>query len=117
MFKTILFAALASAALTLPAVAGEGNGEPFPFRSRGVTTTVSQAQLADVGSNAYPNVAGRPGTVLNLFAGGVVPETGSEQPIQTANSLPRGFEAGMPAFAQLRPAVPTLLAGNSIVRY
>lgn len=114
MFKTILFAALASAALTLPALAGEGNGEPFPYRANGVTTTVTQQRVSylgsDVGSNSYPDVTGRPGTVTNLVAGGVVPETGSEQVAQTDNSLPQGFEIGMPAYAQLQPA---LMAGRT----
>ena len=53
---------------------------------------------ADRGSNAYP---------------GVVPGTGSEQPAQTANSLPRGFEHGMPAYARPLP-VRSAVVENSI---
>jgi len=115
--KTILLAAIAATALALPAFAAEGNGEPFPNYAYVMTTTApSLSQRADVGSNAYPDVAGRPGSALNVFAGGVVPDTGNEQPIQTANSLPRGFEEGMPAYAHLKPAVSALVAGNSAFR-
>lgn len=114
--KTYLLAALAATALALPAFAAEGNGEPFPNYSAFGTTTVVAQQRADVGSNAYPNVVGRPGSVLNVFAGGVVPDTGNEQPIQTANSLPRGFEEGMPAYAHLTPAQPTLVTQFSALQ-
>ena len=111
MFKTVLFAALAVTAWSLPALAGEGNGEPFPFRSNGVTATTSgPRQSFDVGSSAYPDVAGRAGTTVGLANIGIVPETGSEQSIQTANSLPPGFEDGMPAYAHLWTASPTRLA-------
>lgn len=104
--KIYLLAALAATALALPAFAAEGNGEPFPNYSAFGTTTVVSQQRADVGSNAYPDVVGRPGSALNLFAGGVVPDTGTEQPTQTANSLPRGFEDGLPVYARLTPAQP-----------
>ena len=103
--KTILLAAVAATVLALPAFAGEGNGEPFPAYDNGTTATVVSLR-ADTGSNAYPNVAGRPGSALNLYAAGVVPTTGSEQPVQTANSLPRGFERGLPVYAN-RVATPS----------
>ena len=114
--KTYLLAALAATALALPAFAAEGNGEPFPNYSAYGSTTVVTRQRADVGSNAYPDVAGRPGSALSVIAGGVVPDTGTEQPIQTANSLPRGFEAGMPAYARLTPAQPTLVTQFSVLQ-
>lgn len=113
--KTILFAAVAATALALPALAGEGNGEPFASYGNG-TTTIVTSQRADLGSNAYPDVVGRPGSALNLRVADLVPETGSEQPIQTANSLPRGFEQGMPVYARRIPAQPTFVAGNTILR-
>jgi hypothetical protein len=111
--KTILLAAVAVTVLALPAFAGEGNGEPFANYDNGTTATVA-LRRADVGSNAYPNVAGRPGSVLNLYAAGVVPGTGSEQPAQTANSLPRGFERGLPVYASRRPTLSNIVVGNSI---
>ncbi len=100
--KTILLAILAATALALPALAGEGNGEPFPLYDAG-TTTAARSMHTDIGSNAYPRLVGRAGSSLNLYAAGVVPSTGSEQPAQTMNSLPRGFGRGMPAYAQPLP--------------
>ena len=110
--KTILLAALAATALALPALAGEGNGEPFPLYDHG-TTTAARSMHTDTGSNAYPGVAGRPGSGLNLYAAGIVPSTGSEQPVQTANSLPRGFERGMPAYARRLPTRSNDVVENS----
>ncbi len=111
--KTILLATLAATALALPALAGEGNGEPFPMYDAG-TTTAARSMHTDVGSNAYPGVAGRSGSGLNLYAAGVVPVTGSEQPAQTANSLPRGFDRGLPAYVQRLPTRSNVAVENSI---
>lgn len=112
--KTILLALVAATALAMPVFAAEGNGEPFPLRTPGVTTVTSPQQRADVGSSAYPNVVGRPGSALTQLAGNLVPDTGSAQSVQTANSLPQGFVQGLPVYARLQPALtakPTLLAG------
>jgi hypothetical protein len=111
--RTILLAAIAVTALALPAFAGEGNGEPFPNHSNGTTIAVT-SQRADRGSNAYPDVVGRPGSAVNLYAANVVPETGSQQSAETANSLPRGFVQDLPVYAQRIPAGPAAVAGNSI---
>jgi hypothetical protein len=115
--KTILCAGLILTAFAaMPAMAGEGNGEPFPAYNGGLTTIVT-SQRADVGSAAYPDIRGRPGTFIELSAGAIVPETGSEQPIQTANSLPPGFTAGLPVYAQLpsvQPARTAQVAQHSI---
>ena len=98
MTKSFLLAAaltLATAA-ALPAMAGEGNGEPFPSRASGVTTQV--ARLApDVGSASYPNVYGRAGSNLAASAGDVT-GLSNESPVQSANSEPRGFTLGTMAF-------------------
>jgi len=48
-----------------------------------------------------------------VAAVGLVPDTGNEQPIQTVNSLPRGFEQDMPAYAHLAPKQATRVAGNN----
>jgi hypothetical protein len=51
--KTILFAAAALFAVSaVPALAGEGNGDPFGLVAPGVTTTFGYA-AADAGSNSY----------------------------------------------------------------
>ena len=95
--KTTLLAA-ALLALAAPAFAGEGNGDPFPFAAPGVTVAAG-TQVADVGSEALPSFAGKPGSHLNVLADGSLPGTGSEALVQTANSLPRGFEVGTAASA------------------
>jgi hypothetical protein len=67
----------------------EGTGEPFPNNAGTVTThtALTGSQIADTGSAAYPNFAGRPGSDLPRLAGTVLPTSGSEGAIQTANSL------------------------------
>ncbi len=96
-----LVATVAAAALVLagvPALAQEGNGNPFPNAAPGTTVTAG-TQLASVGSEAYPDVAGRPGSDLTVVADGLLPGVGSEAPVQTAGSLPTGFEVGTPSYA------------------
>lgn len=104
--KTILLA-LAALTLAAPSFAQEGNGEPFPYRTPGTTAYVGQ-QVADVGSAAYPDVTGRPGTQLTVASADLAPQTGSEAVVQTASSLPVGAEQGAVAYAQLTPAWPSL---------
>lgn len=94
---TIMTALAATFALAPLAHAAEGNGDPFPFAASGTTT--AQAQIADAGSEAFPNVAGRPGSALAVVADGLLPSVGSEAPVQTAGSLPSGFEVGTPSHA------------------
>ncbi len=89
-----------------PAFAGEGNGEPFDNNQAVLSTRTTDPFPTrsyagpDVGSNQYPHVAGRPGTNLTALDNEVLPTNGSEGPVQTANSLPRGFEEGTVAYAQ-----------------
>lgn len=109
--KTTLIAAALLTLGALPALAGEGTGDIFALRTPGVSTAVV-AEAPDTGSAQYPNVAGRPGSFLGVFASNLVPETGSEAPVQTANSLPRGAEQGNLAYVQLTPAVPLLTAAR-----
>ncbi len=115
--RIILLAALAATAIVtawaLPALAGEGNGEPFVSFGHGTTATTA-LRRADIGSNAFPNVVGRPGSALDLDAADLVPSAGSQQMVQTANSLPRGFERGMPVYANRRPTLSNIVVGNSI---
>lgn len=101
--KTTILTAIAILGLAAaPAFAGEGNGDPFPNRQVATTRILRPAFSADVGSNQFPSIAGRPGSNLPLLAGAVLPSEGSEAPVQTANSLPRGFEEGTVAYAQAR---------------
>ncbi len=101
--KMAILAAVAAMSLgLLPAMAGEGNSEPFPNSAGTITThtALTAPQLADTGSAAYPNPRGRPGSDLPRLAGDVLPGNGSEGAVQTANSLPGHFEAGTVAYAQ-----------------
>ncbi len=111
--KLTILAAVALMSLGLaPAMAGEGTGEPFPNNAGVVTTqtALTGSQLADTGSAAYPNFAGRPGSDLPHLAGNVLPTSGSEGAIQTANSLPAHFEEGTVAYAQANSVQNWMLA-------
>lgn len=81
----------------------ESEGDPFPFRTPGVTVFTPQAYL-DAGSAAYPDLLNRHSRTL--IAGGLgldaAPATGSEGIVQTANSLPRGFAQSTAAYAHNR---------------
>ena len=92
--KTILIAAAAFLTVSaLPALAeSEGGGDSFGLQTPGITTVIG-AEPADTGSAAYPDVAGRPGSHLAVSNGGLVSESGSEAPKQSANSLPVGYDA------------------------
>ena len=100
--KTTLIAAAALLALgTLPALAeSEGGHDPFALATPGITTTFGTA-AADTGSNAYPDMTGRPGSAIAVYAGTLEPDTGTEQPVQTANSLPVGADVNGRAYAHL----------------
>ncbi len=102
MKLTILAAAALISLGLAPAKAGEGIGEPFPNNAGAVTTqtALTGSQTADTGSAAYPNFAGRPASDLPRLAGNVLPASGSESAIQTANSLPAHFEERTVAYAQ-----------------
>lgn len=102
--KTTLIAAAAALSLfTVDAAhAGEGNGEPFPFRAPGLMALAApQALAADTGSAAYPDLAGRSSQVVTAGAS-LLPATGSKGIVQTANSLPRGAMVGAVAYTQAR---------------
>ena len=108
--RNTLFAAMAVLSLGVasvaPALAGEGNGEPFDNNQTVLTThsvrsAYSYANGArDVGSNQYPSAVGRAGTNVTALNNDVLPSNGSEGAVQTANSLPRSFENGTVAYAQ-----------------
>lgn len=116
--KTTILAAAAilslGAAVLAPAFAAEGNGEPFANVQFGVTRLTRPSYVqADVGSAQYPNTVGRPGSNLSRLANGdVLPATGSEQPIQTANSLPMSFERGTVTYAQAQSVQNWMVAHN-----
>jgi hypothetical protein len=110
-FAAMFAAAVLGAGLT-PAFAGEGNGEPF-YNSVSIGTRLARPALAfDTGSAQYPDVVGRPGSNLPRLAGDVLPSNGSEGAVQTANSLPRGFEDGTVQYAQAKSISAWMVAHN-----
>jgi hypothetical protein len=94
--KLALAVLMIAAASVGAAFAGEGNGEPFPNYAAGGTVVANQV-LSDTGSQATPSYG--PGVTV-LTQGNVLPTDGSNGIVQTANSLPRGFENGTVAYAQ-----------------
>ena len=99
MITRIIFAA-AGLALSVPAgraFAGEGNGDPFPFRAA-PRVTAGPAFVADTGSAAYPQPTGNGAQPSSLAQ--LEPAFGSEAPVQTAASLPRGAGTGTVAYVQ-----------------
>lgn len=95
------YVVLAAVSLVLPAggalAEGEGGGDPFPFRAAPLVMA-GQPFVSDTGSEAYPTAARtreRP-SALGLLE----PGTGSETPVQTAQSLPLRFNEGTVAYTQ-----------------
>ena len=96
--KLIIVATVAALSLSTTAFAeGEGNGDPFPFRAQPQTAYMN-ATTADVGSQQYP--AANPALSFASNGAPILPENGSNGPVQTANSLPVGFEQGTVAYMQ-----------------
>ena len=123
--KTTLLAAAAVLSLGMASLApafaeGEGNGEPFPGPSVTLAQNAGPAYSygyghRDVGSAQYPDVAGNPGTHLTALGHApVLPAQSNEAPIQTANSLPRGFEDGTVAYAQAQSMNAWVVAHNHV---
>lgn len=101
------FIAAALLALSMgTAYAGEGNGEPFPNTASSGNVVANQV-LSDTGSETAPHF-GR--GVSLLTQGDVLPTDGTESAVQTANSLPRGFETGTVAYAQAESVQRWVLA-------
>ncbi len=96
--KIVLAAAIALSLSAGGAYAeGEGNGNPFPFQA-GTQITTGPVFVADTGSDAYPQVRGNNDQASSLAQLQSAP--GSEAPIQTALSLPRGAGEGTVAYTQ-----------------
>lgn len=111
--KAAFTAAVAVAVLSLlagPVLAeSEGNGDPFPFQA-GVQATAGRPFATETGSAAYPRITGhstQPSALARLE-----PASGNEAILQTASSLPRGFDNGSVASTQAR-SVNRYLAGHS----
>ena len=108
MNKTFLAASL-FALMMGAAQAGEGNGDPFP--NTAAHSLVANQVLSDTGSEAIPVYGPR---VTMVTQGDVLPTNGSDGIVQTANSLPRGFEDGTVAYAQAQSMQRWALAHRTV---
>jgi hypothetical protein len=94
--KLLIAAAAAALSLATTAFAAEGNGDPFPFRAPASPVAVTTAR--DTGAAQYP--AYNPRLSWSESSQLTLPENGSNGPVETANSLPRGAMDGTAAFMQ-----------------
>lgn len=98
-----LIAATALSLVAGAAFAGEGQGDPFPFAAPPVSVSMQgYKQAPGTSQNPFPFTA--PGQVVSTSA--VLPSSGSNGVVQTANSLPPGFMSGPPS-ANLNRNAPT----------
>ena len=117
--KCILFTAVAAFSLAgAPAFAGEGNYDPFPLGGDPLvgsvpTRVTEQAGKTPQNTKNPPNAT--PGGMKNapwrgvwpfrdvpVTTGAVLPSNSSNGVVQTANSLPRGWAEGTPAYEYAR---------------
>jgi hypothetical protein len=87
----LAIAAFLTAGITSAYADGEGNGN-FGGISPSANVVAGTEVPGVAGSDAYP--VARNSTAVGVVAGGTLPTNGSEGIVQTANSLPRGFENG-----------------------
>jgi hypothetical protein len=102
-------------ALSTGAAFAEGNGEPFPFFGGQAAAAVPTHVIQMTGQTPLmtkmpPNsvsygrtamaTAIRQYVAVPVTSGRVLPTTGSQAPVQTANSLPPGFEDGTVPYEQ-----------------
>lgn len=94
MKKTLIAAATLSL-IAGAAFAGEGGGDPFAYRTSGpAVATAPYARSASASQNPFPFTI--PSVSWNTIP--VLPTNGANAIVQTANSLPAGFENGTPAY-------------------
>ena len=88
--KILITATVAALSLASTAFAGEGAGDPFPYRAP--TTPTSVMMSADTGSAQYP--AFNPALSTPPLGEPTLPENGQNGIVETANSLPKGAMDG-----------------------
>ena len=91
----------------LPALAGEGNGEPFPFT--GTVTRTANLPAPDTGSEQIPDNTSATAAPLT-WDSDLLPSTSNEGIVQTPSSLPRDASGRAIRTAQSPSARPTLSA-------
>ena len=93
--KIIIATTIAALSLATTAFAGEGAGDPFPFRAPAASFSAS-TPARDTGSAQYQ--AYNSAQTSTTFNNATLPENGQNGPVQTANDLPVGFENGTAAY-------------------
>ncbi len=89
--------------------AAEGNGDPFADRTP--HSVIANQVVRDTGSESTPTYG--PGATV-LTQGDVLPTNGSNAIVQSANSLPSGFENGTVAYAEARSVQRWVLAHQAV---
>ncbi len=108
--KTLIAATAALTVLASAAYAGEGQGNPFPFRAPTQPYSLkTYKQAPGKSTDPYPFTV--PGSPLN--SAGVARAVGSVGEVQSLNSMPPGFVNGTPLARTVRPATPTRMAQPS----
>ena len=101
------FARAALAVLSLaasPALAeNEGNANPFPYAAEAQVSSGS-AFVNETWSQSHPQFTGNATQASSLAV--LLPSSGSETPVMTANSMPLRAANGMAAYGGLRRRVP-----------
>lgn len=101
------FARVALAVLSLtasPALAeNEGNGNPYPYAAKAWVPSGSPF-VNETWSQSHPQFTGNATQASSLAV--LLPSSGSETPVMTANSLPPRAADGMVAYGGLRRRVP-----------
>lgn len=129
MTKINLIAAAILALSAGTALAGEGAGNPFPFSApNGAVADVPVAVQQMTGQtplltknppNSVPygwrdmTTAMRQYATAPIMGGNVLPTNGSQGAVQTANSLPSGFEAGTVPYEQAQSVQRYLAQQNA----
>jgi hypothetical protein len=112
--KTLIAVLALSLTAAGAAVAGEGNGEPFAFQA---PAQVMSLQNFKQGPGSSQNPFPFSSAATPMIANQVLPTAGAQGAVQTANSLPAGFETGMPG--QTNPnaeTAPTRLAQPTVTQ-
>lgn len=109
----IAFAVVAAPVLVAPAIAGEGNGNPFPLTTNGINTTMTAGKVGS-SQNPFPYtaagqstrwVAGKAGSAQNpfpyttsstTFPAGPDSATGSARQMQAAHTATKGLAPAQP---------------------
>lgn len=108
-FARITLAVLSLAAS--PALAeNEGNGNPFSYAAEAWVSSGSPF-VTETWSQSHPQLTGNATQRSSLAA--LLPSSGNETPVMTANSLPLRATDGMVAYAGLRRRVPVM--GTQVV--